>query len=453
MIKLSLLFLLNLSFGSEKLEGMIRNSSVASGASIVITKVNGDTVLNWNAKTARTPASLTKLAIAGGVYKYLDLDTKWQSEFLIKETNPRTEVENLCFSAGGDPAFVSESMWVLVNNLYRSGIRKIQKDIIVDESLFDAEIFDKGRGDTRVTRAYDAPVSAASFNWNAVNIYVKPSTVGNLVTITMDPENEYFQIINDVKTVRGSVNQLKQGLSFDRLEVGTTGEKIRLKGSLGVDNQEVVVYRSVSQPALWLGYNIKSFLKQRGITVDGKVKVGSCKSYSNVVASHKSKDLQLIIRDMMKYSNNFVTEMLVKHISLTTSKVGNMSDGKKIIQKYLASIGVDDFTLESVSGLSYDNSVSVGSINKILLDLNSNFHRFEALETLPLAGIDGTLKGRMGKSVNVRAKTGLLSTVVGLAGYAEDKNRQLYSFVMVYNGKDTYKAKDVFDKILIELVR
>ncbi|MCB0348060.1 MAG: D-alanyl-D-alanine carboxypeptidase/D-alanyl-D-alanine-endopeptidase, partial [Bdellovibrionales bacterium] len=338
-------------------------------------------------------------------------------------------------------------------NLKRTGIEKKKKNIIIDESLFDSEMFDKGRDDTRVSRAYDAPVSAASFNWNSVNVYIKPTNVGSKVLVQMDPENEYFQIVNDVNTVKGSVNQLKHGLSFDRLSVDDSGEKIRLKGSLGVKNDEVVVYRSVAQPALWLGYNLKAFLKQREISVDGKVEVGSCQKHSTLVAKTDSKDLQLIMRDMLKFSNNFITEMLVKHLSLLSDKTGNIAGGKKVIQKYLSSIGVSDFKIESVSGLSYENRVSANSLNKILLNINNDFFRYEALAALPIAGIDGTLKSRLGRSVKVRAKTGLLSTVVGLAGYAEDKDKNLYSFAMIYNGKDVYKAKSVFDKILMELVK
>ncbi len=453
MIKLCLLFLLNFGFSSENIGKIIANSSIKEGASIVITKLDGTKVLDWNSKTLRAPASLTKIAVAAAVYDKLDLDTKWQSQLRIKETEAIPNIDSICFKAAGDPAFVSESMWVLVNNLQRTGIQKIKKDIVVDESIFDNEIFDKGRDDTRVSRAYDAPVSAASFNWNAVNIYIKPTTIGNKVSVQMDPENDYFQIINDVKTVKGSVNQLKQGLSFDRLDVGASGEKIRLKGSLGVKNDEIVVYRSVAQPALWLGYNLKAFLQQRNITVEGKVTVGSCKDYSTVVAKTESKDLQLILRDMLKFSNNFITEMLVKHLSLTTGKVGNMLDGKRVVQRYLTSIGVSDFKIESVSGLSYDNRVSADSLNKILLGINQSFFRYEALSALPIAGVDGTLKGRMGKSVKVRAKTGLLSTVVGLAGFAEDRESNIYSFAMMYNGKNVYQAKDTFDKILTELVK
>ena len=68
-------------------------------------------------------------------------------------------------------------MWFLVNDFYRQNLKAIEGDIIVDDLLFDDIRFDKSRESARVDRAFDSPVGAMSFNWNSVNIFIKPAAL------------------------------------------------------------------------------------------------------------------------------------------------------------------------------------------------------------------------------------------------------------------------------------
>src|SRR5690606_18227258 len=109
---------------------------------------------------------------------------------------------DIYLKGGGDPAFVTETLWVLVNEFARSGVEKIEGSIFVDDTLFDEVRFDPSREDSRVDRAYDAPVSAMSFNWNSVNVFIRPSDkVGSDAQVHADPENEMVVVENHVKTV------------------------------------------------------------------------------------------------------------------------------------------------------------------------------------------------------------------------------------------------------------
>jgi len=80
--------------------------------------------------------------------------------------------------------------------------------------------------------------------------------------------------------------------------------------------------------------------------------------------------------------------------------------------------------------------------------LDYNYHNFntayEFIASLPIAGIDGTLKERMAKSPardRVRAKTGTMSQVTALSGYVETKNHKVLGFVIMINGATGHMTK------------
>ncbi|MBV2167176.1 MAG: D-alanyl-D-alanine carboxypeptidase, partial [Bdellovibrio sp.] len=215
-------------------------------------------LLDVNGNKVMIPASITKIATASAVLSQFPPGYKFKTQ-LLAEASAKNEVlkGHLYLKGGGDPSFVSENLWFLVNAFTRNKIKKIEGDIIVDDSLFDKVRYDMSRQKERVDRAYDAPVGAMSFNWNSVNIFVRPNGVGNGAEVFIDPENEYIRLNNKAKTVSGSGN----GLLADRQEDNKfAGDVIHVGGSIGQGLKEVVVFKNITQPDLWAGYNLKAFL-------------------------------------------------------------------------------------------------------------------------------------------------------------------------------------------------
>jgi len=160
------------------------------------------------------PASLTKIVTGATVLNDFPLNKKFETTLLGKRSsNPQALEGDLCLKGGGDPSFVSEKMWYLVNEFKRTNITKVLGDLIVDASKFDDEFLNSGRESVRVDRAFDAPISAASFNWNSVNIFIRPSDKsGEPAKVFLDPENGYLELENKTKTVS------KSGVKILRLQ-------------------------------------------------------------------------------------------------------------------------------------------------------------------------------------------------------------------------------------------
>ncbi len=416
------------------------------------------TLLEVNSQKMMIPASITKVVTASAVLDHFPPGHKFKTSLLVDPAQIHGEIlkGHLYLKGGGDPSFVSENLWFLVNYFVRSNIKKIEGDIVVDDSLFDKVRYDSTRQKERVDRAYDSPAGAMSFNWNSVNVFVRPGQVGQPVQVFIDPENEYIRVVNRAKTVSGSENKLNIDRTDDKKFMG---DVITVGGSLGGNAIETVTFKNIMQPDIWSGYNLKSFLAQRGITVTGTVRNGDTPKNYKVMAESESKAIESILADMNKFSNNYVAEMLTKSLGASSEKSGTVADGMKVIRQHMKSLNVpeDQMNIESPSGLSRENKMSSQAMWKVLQHLRNDFQvQPEFLTSLPIAGIDGTLKKRMKNSPAerwVRAKTGYLNGVVSLAGYAGLRDGNVVTFSFIYNGSvDEGKVRSFYDQLLVSMV-
>lgn len=412
-------------------------------------------VYGVNEEKDMTPASITKITTAATVLQKLGASTKLQTGLW---SSGRVEggvlKGDLVLKGGGDSGFVSESMWFLVNELMRTGIKKIEGNILVDDSDFDSVRADPSRDPERVDRAYDAPVGAMSFNWNSISIFIRPTEAGKPPQVYLDPIDNGYTVDNKAKTTASGGKNL---------EVSRDGSKITVKGTIGAGQDEVPYYKNIDDPVEWSGRNLKFFLEQRGIAVSGKILAGKRSLDMKLLAKADSKPLSQAVADMMKFSNNYVAEMLTKDLAMqkNPSQTATLEAGMKIIRATLVELGIPEsrFTLVNPSGLSRRNKMKPVDLAKVLAAEYRHFPTFaEYLTAFPMAGVDGTLKSRMkdGPAQGwVRAKTGLLNGVVGLAGYAGRKDGSIRAFAFIFNGKADAgdSVRRLFDALATELVQ
>lgn len=441
-----------------RLERVVKAHSITKdklGLAVVdITRAPQQQVFGLNESKEFIPASVTKLATAAAVLQKLGPSFKFQTGLWSAASIKKDVLKgDLYLKGGGDPGFVSETMWFLVNEFIRTGVTKVEGDILVDDSDFDAIRTDPSRDPERVDRAYDAPVGAMSFNWNSINIYVRPGDKGETASVFLDPLSTDFKLDNKAKTTGGAANNL---------QVTRDGSRVIVRGSIGENLSEVAVYKNIDDPAQWSGQNLVFFLSQRGISVTGKVKTGKKPSSAKLLAKADSKPVRDHVADMLKFSNNFVAEMLTKDLAAQSgSSPASIEAGMKQVRDTLSDLGIssDRYTLINPSGLSRRNRIRPEDLAKILVQMQKQFPVFaEMMMGLPLAGIDGTLKNRMKNTPAqgwVRAKTGNLTGVISLAGYAGSKDGSVRAFAFMFNGSGEQgdMARRLFDAMALELVQ
>ncbi|HOW17299.1 MAG TPA: D-alanyl-D-alanine carboxypeptidase, partial [bacterium] len=148
------------------LEKALKNTGIKSknvGIAVYDIK-NKKQIYSFNSDKLFSIASVNKLFITAASLKYLGQDFRFKT--IISGNGPDKNgivKGDIYIKGNGDPLFVSENMWYLVNMLYNIGVRSIEGDIILDNTMFPAKNIYEEDGD----RAYNSKVSALSVNFNS----------------------------------------------------------------------------------------------------------------------------------------------------------------------------------------------------------------------------------------------------------------------------------------------
>jgi D-alanyl-D-alanine carboxypeptidase/D-alanyl-D-alanine-endopeptidase (penicillin-binding protein 4) len=160
-----------------------------------------------------------------------------------------------------------------------------------------------------------------------------------------------------------------------------------------------------------------------------------------VVATHRSQPLSWVVAQMLKASQNFYAEMLIKAVGRTPAGaaiVGSTEQGRQTVRQTLDAwqIPRDALVMHDGSGLSRYNYASAHLLTGVLRRMwQDERHRGPFAASLPVAGHDGTVGARMTGVLKrrVQAKTGTISNVRSLAGYAETDDGEKLVFAMIAN--------------------
>ena len=178
-------------------------------------------------------------------------------------------------------------------------------------------------------------------------------------------------------------------------------------------------------------------------TIINKNSLPEGESWGGASLSHS---FDQILTRMMKQSDNLYAECMFYHNALATSRPATQKNARTAVRQMIQRLGYDParYRVADGSGLSLYNYVSAELLTSLLrYAWRSDRIREHLVPSLPLAGVDGTLKDRMQKSKayrNVRAKTGTLTGISSLAGYLTAANGHQFAFCIINQG--VVKAKD-----------
>ena len=422
----------------------------AAKTSIAVADVSSQTELaTINGDVLRNPASCTKIVTAAALLSFLGPNYTLPTDFFSSTPPQQGTIQNLYVKGTGDPFLVNEELWKIVHELSVKGLKTISGDIVIDNSFFEKNEYPRMSGESR--RAYAAVTSPFAVNFNSLAIHVTPGAKrGDLATVSLDPNIDFFQIVNSLKT--GSEYRLQ----IDPVETAQ-GEKLIISGTIPVSLGEKVFYRNVTNPTFYAGSILRLLLLQHGISVSGNIKEGKTPEHAHLLLSASSKPLSLLIRDMNKFSNNFTAEQLLKHLAAVKKGIpGTTAHGVEVLQEYLASIGIprSSYTIENGSGFS---SITRFTASQLVQVLMAAYHDFRTsadfVASLAVFGADGTMKdwnhheALRGK---MRAKTGSLNGVSALAGFVSIKNGDVRAFAIL--GDHLKQGHDVMRQIQLDVV-
>jgi D-alanyl-D-alanine carboxypeptidase/D-alanyl-D-alanine-endopeptidase (penicillin-binding protein 4) len=408
------------------------------------------------ASNMKVITSTAALGILGTKFTYRTvLGVRGDDLIVIGSGDPSFGDPKLAEEAG-EPITAAFHGWAAA--LKARGIREIRGDLVFDDTVFESKRYHPSWPANQRHHWYSAPVGGLNFNDNCIDVEVAPgSGPGSAAAIRVVPGNTYTDVRNEAKT--GG----KQAVSIRRLgddPVYVVSGTVARKGTL----QSI----AVPDPGMLFASALRTSLAAKGIKIHGELRRARVRDDRGGVPSEVTvigvceRSLPDLLGRLNKNSQNLFAECLLKTIGFHESVrehghgEGSYATGERYVRRYLKRIGapdLDTIVIEDGSGLSHGNRVTPRLLTRVMLHTARNGDGAVFLASLAVAGEDGTLRRRMRDiEGQVRAKTGYISGVHALSGFARSKSGVTYVFSILVNEVKASGAKKLQDDICRVLV-
>ena len=455
----------------QKIDQLIRNTPAVEAGTLGIEVVQlgtGKLLYERNANKLLTPASNTKLFSTALALTRLGPDYRIPTRIfsdrppdgtgridgdLIIEGlgDPSMSFETIPYQKDAPPANPLAAIETFADQLVARGIRSISGNVVGDDSAFPADWFPPGWGVDDPVWDYGAPVSALCLGSNSMKLDLSPGArAGDAAMIAIKPPLEYFVVDNRVRTGAGGDRRL------DVRRPG--GRELKISGNI---SGPVTLWLAVDDPALYAATALYDALTRRGIAVAGHPAArhrsegnGPVALTGPMLAERMSPPLVELLRVTDKVSQNLWAELMLRQVARVRTGDGSRKAGLDELKAFLKEIGVadTDYVFEDGSGLSRMTLVKPDAVVRLLRFMRNSPRSAEWASLLPVGGEDGTLSGRFHKDPaarNIHAKTGSLSHVNALSGYADSGTygEIVFSIIVNHTSAPASDIRDFIDRI------
>jgi D-alanyl-D-alanine carboxypeptidase/D-alanyl-D-alanine-endopeptidase (penicillin-binding protein 4) len=395
---------------------------------VVLDPESGRVVAAQNPGTPRSPASTIKLVTTFASLDVLGPAYTWHTRALI-------EGDDLILQGGGDPYMTLERWWSFAHALRNDGLNVI-RDIIIDNSAFSVPPEDPGAFDGRPNRAYNVLPDALMVNFQSIEFTVVPNADTRRVDIVANPAPVNLTIENRIRFAPGRCTAAASRVDFE--VVTERWDRVVFSGALSPHCAQRSFTRVLLRPAEYAYGSFAALWQELGGQITGKLRVEAAPADARLLLSYDSLTLGEVVRLTNKYSSNLMARHLL--LSLGEAHYGapaTLEKGAAALADWGRGRGLalEDVEIDNGSGLSRRTRISALQMAQVLNAAYHSRYAPEFMASLPLAGIDGTLRSRMKESPGgaVRLKTGHIDGVSGVAGYVTAGSGKTYILVSLIN--------------------
>jgi D-alanyl-D-alanine carboxypeptidase/D-alanyl-D-alanine-endopeptidase (penicillin-binding protein 4) len=419
---------------------------------------------------AMNPASVMKLVTTYAALDLLGPAYTWSTPvYLEGAVRDGTLYGNLYIQGQGDPKLVLERLWLLLRRVQGLGIKHIAGDIVLDNSAFDVPPIDPASFDGEPLKPQNVVPDALLINYKSVVMTFTPDRNSNTAQVQFDPTLAGVQTQSTVPLSLADCGDYRGALKADFSDPN----RIRFLGSYPSNCGERVWAVAYADPANYAVRAVQGTWAEMGGKLSGTVRRGQVPATllatSKPVLEFASPTLTEAVRDTNKFSSNVMAQQILLTLGrvvpakdsappepsangvAASSGPGSFAAGRAVIQRWWRDrLDPSEMpVLDNGSGLSRTERISAQGLGHLLQLAYRSAVMPELMASLPITGVDGTLKRVKSRATGLaHLKTGSLSNVVAVAGYVHAASGKRYVLVAMVNHPNANAARPAIEALV-----
>jgi D-alanyl-D-alanine carboxypeptidase/D-alanyl-D-alanine-endopeptidase (penicillin-binding protein 4) len=412
--------------------------------------VNTTPLLTLRANAAVNPASVMKLVTTYAALELLGPAYTWATPVFIDGTIEAGVLKgNLVIQGRGDPKLVVERLWLLLRRVQGLGIQTITGDILLDRSAFAPSAQHPADFDGEPLRPYNATPDALLVNFKSVVMTFTPNLSAGHASVSVEPPLANLQRPASVPLLPGAdCGDYRAALKADFSDPF----RLSFKGGLPASCGEKVWAVAYADPASYAERAVLGMWQELGGKLGGRVRDGRAPTGLRPTFEVTSPPLGDVITDINKFSNNVMAQQLFLTLGLQATGTASVEASREVVRSWWRErFGDADVpTLDNGSGLSRQERITPQGLARMLQTAFASGAMPELMSSLPIAGVDGTLRRQKSRVSQgwAHLKTGTLRDSTALAGFVHTPSGRRLVVVAIVNHPNAPAARPALDALV-----
>ena len=449
------LFAAAAALSPEILQALQRERIPLDAVTVLVQEAgSGTTRVSHNGQQPMNPASVMKLLTTYAALDELGPAYTWKTPVWLagRIDNSGVLEGNIHLQGRGDPKLTLERVWLALQRIRAMGVNEIRGDIVIDQSAFAVPETSTAEFDNEPLRPYNARSQALLLNLSAVIYTFTPDAARGVAVVSAEPQLDGMQVDATVPLVGGACGDWRGALKAG------VGDPLRMRfaGSYPVSCGERFWALAHSDARQYTARLLTTLWRSGGGKLGGTVREGAAPADSAPTFELVSPPLADVVRDINKYSNNVMAQQVLLTLGLARNGGTRVTpeDGRDALKQWLRErLGesLDGVIIDNGSGLSRQTRLSAALLARVLQRAWSSAVMPELVASLPVTGLDGTLRRMRGNAATTgraHLKSGSLRDVQALAGYVLGASGKRYVLVAIVNHPNAGAARPALDALV-----